>query len=97
MLKEIIEKVEEGREQAKKAYLSNSYTIKDIEDKVKKAKSGSGRAYIQYKTSKSRKGVAGGYVVEIDNGKVVIDNPFGDGTVEVDVKDITMLDILKGR
>ena len=99
MLKEILEKIDEGsREQAKKAYLTPKYDIKDVEAKIKKAKSGgTGRAYIQYADKKSRSGISGGHPIEINKGKVVVANPYGDGTVEVDPKDISMLDIIKGK
>ena len=93
MLREI---VEGNREQLKTAYLSRSYTIKDVEDKMKKAKRGV-KAYIQWKCSQSRGGVCGGDVIEIDKGKAVVYDKFSPDmkTVAIDPKDIIMLDLVK--
>ena len=83
----------ESREETKAAYLNPGYSVKDAEKLLKQAKPGT-YAYAQYNCKKSRSGICSGEIIDTEKGKVVILNTF-DELVEVDPKNITMLDVIK--
>ncbi len=86
--------VTESRDKLKAAYLNKSYSIKDVEKKLKEAKAKKARAYIQYTDKRSRSGLGSGDVIKIESGKVWVTSRFG-SDMKIDVSDISMLDIVK--
>ena len=92
MFKELFIGINESRSDLKKSYLTPRYSLRDVEDMIKKA--GSNKTYVQYPEPRSR-GKIGGGEPKVIKGKIFVVTNFGD-TVEVKPEDISMLNIIKG-
>lgn len=85
--------ISESREEIKQSFLSKNYTKNDLEALMKK-----GSTTIQYKTTKSRKGVASGEVISVSSDGVKIKSSFADELnkeIIIPFKDITVADNVK--